>query len=59
MKLNQAIRQAIKDSGERRSLYYVVFHDGEYHACDEDALYLIFDQSQVIGSADNGKWERT
>ncbi len=59
MKLNQAIRQAIKESGERRSLYYVVFHDNEYHACSEDALYSVFDQAQVIGCADNGKWERS
>ena len=59
MKLNQAIRQAIKLSGEQRSVCYVVFLDGEYHACDEDALYSVFDQSQVIGCADNGEWERS
>lgn len=46
-------------SREQRSVCYVVFLDGEYHACDEDALYSKFDQSQVIGCADNGEWERT
>lgn len=59
MKLNNAIRAAIKESREKRSLCYVVFQDGEYHYCSEDALYSAYDQSQVIGCADNGEWERS
>ena len=59
MRLNNAVRAAIKMSREQRSVCYVVFHEGEYHACDENALYSVFDQSQVIGCADNGEWERS